>query len=426
MPPRARPLSVRHFRSAIIYLTSNAFNKLIPIIIIFLISHKLPLSDYGKLSLFLTLSAFYLPILSFNAFMALDKCIPLKGIDSENSHQEIASIRNLVLLLHTLLFLTLAFLLLLDLWEVTIPLTAAIYSLPFSLVFLSLQIFKNIEAPVQYAFNALSCNVITLTIICGLLSIELIFPETTFSLDKVILAYVAGAFIAAAIAWVNNPYIRKGPFALSTRSAWLTACASTPFLVHGVSAVAINFSDRLLVNHFLDAEALGRYSVAYSIGMSASLLQDSFHKMYAPYVMRQYGNTEGNRFNRSIEIRNILFGGGALIALSSAVTYFGSTIANIILPSNYSIEPMMAVTIGLAYAVNGILRFFIPRLMFMSRMRVSATLLMINAGIGILLNLMLIPLFGIWGAAITTLTSFSISSIAMFIYWHRNYYQNDD
>src|SRR5690606_15137938 len=98
MPPGMPTAITRFFHSATIYLASNALNKFIPILLLFLLSHRLPLSDYGKLSLFLTFSAFYLPVLSFNASMALDKTIPLTGVSSTQSQQEISAVRNLIAL----------------------------------------------------------------------------------------------------------------------------------------------------------------------------------------------------------------------------------------------------------------------------------------------------------------------------------------
>jgi O-antigen/teichoic acid export membrane protein len=203
----------------------------------------------------------------------------------------------------------------------------------------------------------------------------------------------------------------KGTISLSAFDGKLFRSAlafGMPLVGWELAAVILDSGDRILVHHYLGAEALGYYSCAYNItNYIAMLLMSPVNLAVVPIYMKMW-DTRGPREtaaflskaldNFIIAVMCVL--AGVVVTAHSAVIVLGSQKLKQAAP----LLPILVLGVML-YALH---IFFAASLIIHKRTVTMLNIVASSAALNIALNIWLIPRMGLQGAAVSTLISYAV------------------
>jgi O-antigen/teichoic acid export membrane protein len=225
------------------------------------------------------------------------------------------------------------------------------------------------------------------------------------------LGLLYGGFASATFSMVAYTYcaffIHKVLPNFNFDSKWVRSKlrVSLPTVPHYFAGYVINISDRILLDFFhVPLREIGMYSFAYSIGAYFSIIGKSFSKASGPFYMEFYkkenvrGENEAKRVSYIFQV--------FMLALAFFVSIWSKEIFDI-LASNDELKTTYLVAIIIffsftyypSYSFNGMKLWYKEKTKLLMKISVTA------AVISVVCNLILIPIYGYYGAAISTFIS---------------------
>jgi len=189
-----------------------------------------------------------------------------------------------------------------------------------------------------------------------------------------------------------------------------------PLIFVGLFGFISTYADRYIINYYMDLQEVGLYTLAYQLGMLMSITLVTPTKLvWAPAFLsvKDYSNFKdfsAKALTYLLFIGGFLFLGIAL--LSKEVLHIMS---NPKYWSAYTIVPIIALTY-LIWSTRSILEVGIT---LKRKTSIIALYMFIGAIINLFLNVLLIPSYGMTGAAYATLFSFTITLFIDYFYNRR-------
>lgn len=184
-----------------------------------------------------------------------------------------------------------------------------------------------------------------------------------------------------------------------------------PTIPGNLSSWIVNSSDRYVIGIFLSAAFVGYYSPGYTLGYSISMLMAPF-SLLLPSVLPQY--YDKNNIEKVSSFLNYSTKYFLLIAIPSA---FGLSVLSKPLLSvlttpeialnGYLITPLTA----LSTLIFGVYAIISNVLVLEKKTKVIGSIWIIAATLNLVLNIVLVPYFGIIAAATTTLLAYVVAFI---------------
>ena len=219
---------------------------------------------------------------------------------------------------------------------------------------------------------------------------------------------IAGQLIANAIFTVLLfGLIRKHIVArFSVPEACKMIRYGTPLVFVGIFGFVLNYLDRFILNYYVTLEEVGLYTLAYQFGMLVNiLLIGPLKRLWGPVFLSAKDDDNFSRFCAKtltyvIAVAGFVFLGIALLSkevliVISSEQYWDS----------YTVIPIIALT----YAIWSARSLVEVGVVLKRKTTAIAFYILIGAVINIDLNLILIPPYGMVGAAWATLISFIIT-----------------
>ncbi|MGE5683402.1 MAG: lipopolysaccharide biosynthesis protein [Bacillota bacterium] len=192
---------------------------------------------------------------------------------------------------------------------------------------------------------------------------------------------------------------------------------SLPLLIGGVFSTLVDVADRFILDHFLDVNTVGVYSFSYRIAMIMNVFVISFGTAWTPYFLRIYNKEKtyssifGKNLSKLIAVSLMIFLSVSLfIDNLFTLKLSGINIFNIQYLPGIVIIPFIMI----GYIFRGMSGFYS---VFPYVSGKSYHFLLSDAiafGVNILLNFIMIPLWGITGAAIATMLSYITGTAYLF------------
>ena len=187
---------------------------------------------------------------------------------------------------------------------------------------------------------------------------------------------------------------------------------AAPLILSGACFFAIHFSDRLFLAHISRAE-VGVYSLAYTFAFLLSvLIGDSFSKSWS---VSFYGLSSGEGWQgRFVEVgRWLIFvlGTGAI-----GISLFGRDVLTLMVPPSYYPPMLLLPVLTFGYFLREVGDFFNSMLLIGIGSGLVGRIAMAGAVLNLALNALLIPHFGIWGAAWATFATWAAYCVATWIF----------
>ena len=196
-----------------------------------------------------------------------------------------------------------------------------------------------------------------------------------------------------------------------------------PLLPHALSAWALRLGDRWLLALFLGLPALearaqiGVYAVGYQLGFVVTMIITSFNAAWSPYFFQIGGRPEAPRFYT--EMTTIVLAG--VLALAVGVSVLAPEIVALVARPGYEAAADVLPVIAFASVLQAAYTMFVTAVYFMKRTGPLAFITFGSAALNVLLNIALIPAFGIMGAAWATFGAYAAFAAATFAYARRHY-----
>ncbi|HED06353.1 MAG TPA: hypothetical protein ENI61_06690 [Ignavibacteria bacterium] len=192
---------------------------------------------------------------------------------------------------------------------------------------------------------------------------------------------------------------------------------SYPLIFAGLLSAAVDFSDRFILNHFLNSAEVGIYSFSYRIAMIMFLFVIAFRTAWMPRAINLYGKGKyeisfGNTFNKLLAVSFMI-----LLTVSLMADYlFKFRIGNFhFFNLQYESGVVIIPFILVGYLFAGISSFFSVYPFISGKSKHFLVSDMLAFVFNIILNFWLIPIYGLLGAAFATTISLMLSAIYLFI-----------
>lgn len=258
---------------------------------------------------------------------------------------------------------------------------------------------------------------------------NLIHPITRFVLVLVVVVYgLDQAGFAGAYAL---PYVLSSALALlflhrtlpAIRSSFDTDLTmrvtrySLPFTISGIASFVNRSLDIFLILHFLGSFAVGIYGVAYAAVSFMEMFSTAFNYMGTPVASELEKNDSDDdaiHIFRSAAKWLVILSICMLVPLG----IFSTEFITIIYESKYESGGIVLTILAVGFAVKNVLKIHWPILEALGRSKILSFNNTVAATFNVILNLILIPRFGIVGAAIATVLSFLLrDGLALFQVW---------
>lgn len=229
------------------------------------------------------------------------------------------------------------------------------------------------------------------------------------------LGMLAGKLVAAALAAGCALFLLSRWFGGKFRWSYVreTLALSLPVIPHQFMALGLVAADRFIVERYRNLTEVGLYSLAYTFGMVMAVVTTSLMLAWSPVYFDV--NREGEQ-GRQIVGR---IGSGMAIGLI-AVALFGSVIAKdfvaVFLDPRYrAVGPLIPWIIGgyLMHAMFSLLHLALFQAKRTMRLW-QLSFLAFAANIG--LNFLLVPHWGMYGAAWATLAAYLVEAVVVYFY----------
>lgn len=187
---------------------------------------------------------------------------------------------------------------------------------------------------------------------------------------------------------------------------------SLPFIPHNYSSYLINTSDRIVLNfHKVDINDIGLYNFSYQFPHYFSVIDNAIGMVAFPYYMENYSKND-HRKNKTLFI--ILF--KLLLMLTFTIClWFKEIISIFTTDTQYEKAFIFSIIILMSYNYRPFYMASTWHLFQEERSKLLLKISFIAGVINVVLNLILIPFFGIKAAAVVTFISFIYLGFSGFI-----------
>lgn len=179
---------------------------------------------------------------------------------------------------------------------------------------------------------------------------------------------------------------------------------SLPLVPHLLSGQVMSITDRLFLNRFLSAASAGIYNVGFMVSASMNLLTDAVNKAYVPVsmdVLQSQESAQRASLKRVGMTLAILY---ALLA--TLISFFAREAISLLTTAAYHEGYAVVPYIVFGFALGGVYLIFVNILFYLSHTtRYIALGTVGGAIVNVGSNLLLIPMYGMKGAALSALAS---------------------
>ena len=198
-----------------------------------------------------------------------------------------------------------------------------------------------------------------------------------------------------------------------------------PFVPAGVATVAIELIDRMFLERMMDAATVGVYSAGYRVAAGMGLLVKAFEYAWAPYVLERRDQVLRATTGAAagfVGVAGLLWAGFILLGEEIlGIRLFGK---DLIGPA-YRTGVVIIPPVMFAYILSGIAEVLMAGVYLKGRSWIVPVATLSAATVNIIGNLILIPAYGMTGAAWATIVAYAVLVGVLYLYTRRVFVRAD-
>ena len=179
----------------------------------------------------------------------------------------------------------------------------------------------------------------------------------------------------------------------------------------------IDFSDIYFLRHFIGLDEVAVYAVGYKVAQIVFYVVLAFSIGWAPILFGILRDPDPQMVLARL-FRVYLLG---LVSLFYVLALLTPEIISLLGPESYARAAPVAVVLCAAYVVYGLFAFFLSAIVVTGKFQFQSIALAVGVTVNLSLNLLLIPRYGIGGAAVATLCAFGATAAVGYRFAQRLY-----
>lgn len=255
----------------------------------------------------------------------------------------------------------------------------------------------------EFAKQFLQYNFIYVILNAGLSLIAVVY------LKLGILGVLGGTLIATVIVAALFLYSVRGwlQIAFPVGDIINSVKYSAPLIPHAIAGYLFMYSDRLILEKHVPLAAIGIYALADRFAALMKLLVNSFNDAYSPHFMKKAETDPAAAKEEAGSV--IRWWWAVYISFLYGIVLFSKELLLVMAEERfYPAADLISILAG-AYLFRGLYCFAINGVFFVKKSWLIASVTIVAGVTNVLLNIMLVPHFGIYGAAWTTVLSFFLT-----------------
>lgn len=389
-----------HARSTVAYLIANMFAALIPFLLLPLLTRSMSPESYGQYSLFLLAVSVWMPLVSLMLNTVISREYAIR--DSQRFAQFFTSCA--ALSVGVVIILLLACVIFQDKIETAthLPLLWLLLAMVCAISQGALTSMQGIatmqKKPRVYAFWRMGFALMTgLAVYISVVSYQGAWKPLVIS--QVLVAVL----LLAIICWVavkNNWLIGR----IHYPDIKMALVYSVPLVIHAITAgVILQGADRFFVSHYLGIAEAGSYNVAQQVSLSMFVIVNAISLTWHPWY---YEQMRKNHIDSHRRIVKMTYAGFAAIALLGVIVSIAMWfLFPYFIGRDYQEARFIFPLLILGFVFNGMYVLVASGMFYSGHTFQLMCCNILTAAINIILNMSLVPLYGMYGAASATLLS---------------------
>jgi O-antigen/teichoic acid export membrane protein len=208
--------------------------------------------------------------------------------------------------------------------------------------------------------------------------------------------FLSGTLTAAFFSLISFPILmKKVGFKFSFTLAKQMLRFSVPVIPANLASLVVNVSDRYFIRGFLSIADVGIYSLGYKLGnVVFYLVRVPFMQIWAPRSLALY--KEGA--SREIYAKIATYFTGLMIFCGLGISVFVQDVIKIISPREYWSAAIFTPAVVLSYIIYALDNHVGFGIVIAKKTEYWTYVNLVMGGLNIVLNFILIPRYGMWGA----------------------------
>lgn len=396
---------MRKVKAATIYIASNIFYQLPPILLLPFLTHHLSQRDYGIVTLFIKMTTFLLPICTLGI-----KMVAKKGFYKQTDDDfKVFFTTSLLLPFLTLPVVGLLLWVFKDIiarnwdypaqWLWAVPVFVGCRHA----YLIALDYFRSLKKPVYYALLKNGSSLLEIGMTVTLI--------TLFSMtyDGRILGIVGSKILFTVLAlgllfWQSRFRLAFNP--AFARRIIAEGFVLLPILVAGI---AFKLIDTFLVAYWLGAEATGIYGIALRIASAASLIQTGLLLATQPILMEQLSKPNPTTQTRANIAKYLLFEWILFLLAAFGLSYIAIPLAfPYLIDAKFNQALGIILPLSIGYVLLGMSQTLSIFFLFFENYRSSNIAILLGLAALVITSALLAPTYGLQGIAWATCLAYSV------------------
>lgn len=396
----------RLFTHSLIYGIGDVVPKAISFLLIPVYTRFLTTKDYGVISSVIAISS----VLGIVCLMGLNGAVTRFYFDYDDFNQRKSYLGNVTIFLLLSTFIIISLLdvfgprmfnkitpdipfhpyLRLALWTIFFMITTSIL----------LAIYRAQEKSKKYTI---------FTIMNSILTVGFIVYLVVF-LRQGALGYIKGIFFSSIVIFIICSIFLFQKINLSFNLSQIIDSLKfgLPLVPHLLAWWVLNLIDRLMLQHFRGLDEVGIYSIGYTIGMILWFVTAAFNNAWMPFF---FSTAKREKNAKEIFSKITTYYLMGILLLGLLIMTFSKEIVTLMTTPEFYKSYKVVPIITLANIATGIYLMSANQIFFVKKTHYMPVISITAALSNILLNILLIPPYGMIGAAYATMVSFAICAM---------------
>lgn len=193
-----------------------------------------------------------------------------------------------------------------------------------------------------------------------------------------------------------------------------------PLIPHSIGGWVLSVSDRMFLERYGTLDEIGVYSLGYQFGLLLDYVLGGINKAYVPFFFKTASENKNAAavFEEVIKYYSVF-----VLTIGLGVAMFSKEIT-LIMVSNKSYYGAMGIIplISVVSVLHGYYYMSVNGIFYCKNTKVLAVTTTISALVAILMNFLLIPRYGMYGAAFATMTAYVVLFLMTYHQAQKSYY----